>query len=118
MSDDETFPLTLGGRLWALPHFPFGIVKKLQPRLLRRNRELVATSMEAGFALTEEALDDLAGIVVDAVRVVDAGFTREALDAMHFPIVQLLNAQTPIMQACGLELTLGAPGGAAPDPKA
>ena len=30
---DETFPVSLGGKSWALPHLPFRAIKAIQPAL-------------------------------------------------------------------------------------
>ena len=31
--NDETFPIALGGKRWALPHLPFRAIKAIQPAL-------------------------------------------------------------------------------------
>ncbi len=120
MSEDKTYPLTLGGKTWDIPELPFGVIKKLQPRLLARNHELVQAHANGGLgSLSEQALDDLADLVVIGVRQVDPDFDRTVLDAMRFRSAELLIAQTTLMRACGLEFIEKAESAeAASDPKA
>ena len=102
--EDETFAITLGARSWALPHLPWGAVRKLQPRLLHFNarfRNLEAE--EAGELVDEAALEELTDIAVLALRQVDAGVTRETLDALFINPAQLIGAQIAMMRACGME---------------
>jgi hypothetical protein len=120
MSDEpETFPIALGGKSWELPHFTFGVIRKLQPRLLRANVKYArGAPEELTQRLDEDALEDLLDIVALALRQVEPGLTRDRLDALTFSAADLVVAQIPIMLACGL--TLRKPGDAegAADPKA
>lgn len=100
---DETFPITLGGRTWALEHLPFRVLKKAQPKLLLRGNALY----EGGgngvlLRLDEEALDDLAETAFLAVSVVDPSLTREAFLELRFTSADLLAALPNVMKACGL----------------
>jgi len=116
---EENFPLTLGERAWALPHLRFGAIKRLQPRLLRLNQALAAGGAETlADRLDELALDELLSVVLDALREVDPGLTREALEDMPFTAAELVLAQTAVMRACGLILVDRRAAAAAEGPKA
>jgi hypothetical protein len=100
---DATYELKLGARVWRLPPLPFGVIKTLQPRLLRRNFKLNDGKREDFiFRLDEEAMEDLLGIVEQAVNAAGPPIAREALEALPFTASDLIAAQSPIMLACGL----------------
>lgn len=110
---DETFPVTLAGQTWDLPRLPFRVCKKVQPRLLKRSRDLFGGRGEAsepGFAmalalrLDEPVLDDLADAAYFAVSAVDPKLTREAFLELPFTSGELVAAMKPLLQACGLEV--------------
>ncbi len=118
MDDEvESFPVTLGGRRWELPHLAGGVVRKLQPRLLRLNAAMRGeTAEEAGFRVDEAALEELTDIAVLALSQVDPGVTRGTLDGLRIRPVQLISAQIAFMRACGMEPAKGGEGTS--DPKA
>ncbi len=100
----QTYPLTLGGRRWELAELPFGIIRKLQPRLFRLAAPFVGAAAAQAPLLSESVIEEMLDIVVDAIKTVDPTITRDALDALHFGVADLQAAQTAIMLACGLEL--------------
>jgi hypothetical protein len=119
MSDEaESFALELGGRRWDLPHFEFGVLRKLQPKLLRIVSRFAPGGAEAGLQLDEDAIEQMLDIVAHAIAVVDPVVTRDTLDRMRFAIVDLVAAQRVVMKACGMQLRSPAEPEGASDPKA
>jgi hypothetical protein len=113
----ETFPLTLGGRRWELPHFRWGVIRKLQPRLLRFSAAFAGLDdASANRRLDEAALEELTGILALAIREIDPNVETDTLDQLPIRPAELFQALPAVMQACGLVLATAAEG--APDPKA
>lgn len=108
---DETFPVALGGRRWQIPHLPFRVLKKAQPRLLKRSRALAGESSDIGMILRldEESLDDLAEAVFLAVQVADPSLTREVFLDLPFSAADLIGAMPSVIAACGLKVAQRAP---------
>jgi hypothetical protein len=104
MTDEpEYFPLSLGPRTWNLPHFTFGVIKRLQPRVLRSNLALYRDGADGLIQrLDEAALDELLGITHEALKIVEPELTKEALEALPFAASELVAGQTAIMRALGL----------------
>ena len=114
--EPEFFPLSLGGRTWNLPHLPFGVIKRLQPRVLALADGMSELKVKD---LDEAKLDELLDVTLAAIQCAEAGLTRPALEALAFTSADLVGAQIPIMKALGLIRGKADPEqGGALDPKA
>jgi hypothetical protein len=101
----ETFPVTLAGRTWQLPHLPFRILKKLQPRLLAKGAALFGGDLKTlVFRLDEEQLDALAEDAFTALNFAEPTLSKEQFLELPFSSSELLQTVPSLMQACGLEL--------------
>ena len=107
---DETFLIELGGRRWELRRLPFGVLRKVQPALLRQAREITnGDAASAVYRLNEAALAKQAEAVALALRTVDPEMTSAVLDGMHFTPADLAIAVLQVLRACGIS-TQGAAG--------
>jgi hypothetical protein len=106
MSENEpVFVVKLGDRTWNLPKLPWGVVRKVQPPLLRQARHL-AEGDEAGMfrRFDEGAMARQTEAISIALRHVDPDATVGNLDAMHFTLGDLTLASIEVLRACGLDV--------------
>jgi hypothetical protein len=107
----ETFPITLAGKTWQIPHLPFRILKKLQPRLLAKGASLFGGDLKTlVFRLEEEQLDALAEDAFTAISFVEPTLTQEQFLELPFSSRELLETVTSLMRAGGLEVRKPAAG--------
>jgi hypothetical protein len=104
---DETFPVTLAGKTWALPHLPFRLVKKIQPTLFHIYREAGGDgiSLTTVALLTEEHYDALADAMWTAVNFVDPAMSRDAFFDLPFSVGELLVGFPSLARSAGLRAT-------------
>ncbi len=95
---DETFPIELAGRKWALPHLPFRLIKAIQPALFK------AYADAGDGALSEAQIDSLAQAAWRALAHVDPTLSLEDFLALPFSIGDLFAALPSVAQAAGLRL--------------
>ena len=101
---EETFPVSLGGRQWNLPHLPFRAIKKIQPALFQVYAELggAAISTASVAQLSEAQLDRLAEATYQAIAHVDPELARDAFLDLPFSVGELMLAFPAIANAAGL----------------
>jgi hypothetical protein len=101
---EESFPVTLGGKTWALPHLPFRLVKKIQPALFRIYREAGGSEMSSATLarLEEPQLDCLAQATFLAISAVDPNFKYDEFLALPFTVAELIGAFGSLARAAGL----------------
>ena len=101
---EETFPVALGGRQWALPHLPFRAIKSIQPALFQIYAEAGGAALSAASLaqLGESQLDRLAEAIWRAIAQVDPALTLEAFLDLHFSVTELIQAFPSVAKAAGL----------------
>ena len=102
--NEETFPISLGGRRWSLPHLPFRAIKKIQPALFQVYAELGGAAMSTSSVaqLSEGQLDRLAEATHQAIAHVDPELSREAFLDLPFSVGDLMQAFPAVAKAAGL----------------
>ena len=111
---EETFPVVLAGRRWALPHLPFRAIKAIQPALFQVYGDaggdtITAQSMAA---LGEAQIERLAEATWRAIASVDPDLAYEDFLSLPFSVGDLILAFPSIAQAAGLRAK---PSGATPE---
>jgi hypothetical protein len=101
---EESFPVSLGGRQWMLPHLPFRAIKKIQPALFQVYAELggAAISTASVAELSETQLDRLAEATHHAIAYVDPDLTLGSFLDLRFSVSELMQAFPAIAKAAGL----------------
>jgi hypothetical protein len=101
---DETFPVSLGGRSWALPHLPFRAIKAIQPALYDIYLAAGGPSMsnDSVARLGEAELDRLAEATWRAVVSVDPALSLADFLELPFSVGDLIHAFPSVAQAAGL----------------
>ena len=101
---EETFPVSLAGRAWALPHLPFRAIKAIQPALFQIYNDAggVEMTMSSVAALGEVQIERLAEATWRALFCVDPSLTYEAFLDLPFSVSDLLLAFPSIAKAAGL----------------
>jgi hypothetical protein len=102
--NEESFPVSLGGRHWVLPHLPFRAIKRIQPALFQVYSELGGAAISAASVaqLSEAQLDRLAEAVYLAIACVDPALTREAFVDLPFSVNELMHSFPAVASAVGL----------------
>ena len=111
------YEVSLGGKTFALPSLPWGLVVEIQPGLLGWAAKF-DFARDGATRITTADLKELGDLVYKAVARSPEGKTMTAEDFADLPIATLdmAKAVQPILQACGLKLAAPGEGGA--DPKA
>jgi len=101
---DETFPVALAGKSWALPHLPFRLVKKVQPVLFRLYRDAGGDgiSLTTVATLDEQHYDDLADALWRAVSLVEPTLSHDVFFDLPFSVGDLIACFPPLARAAGL----------------
>jgi hypothetical protein len=101
---EETFPVSLAGRLWALPHLPFRAIKAIQPALFQvyaeAGGETITTRSVA--TLGEAQIERLAEATWRAIAHVDPDLTYEDFLNLPFSVGDLIQAFPSVAKAAGL----------------
>jgi hypothetical protein len=101
---EETFPISLAGRLWTLPHLPFRAIKAIQPALFQvyaqAGGEAITTQSVA--ALGESQIERLAEATWRAIAHVDPALTYEDFLNLPFSVGDLIQAFPSVAKAAGL----------------
>jgi len=101
---EETFPVTLAGRVWSLPHLPFRAIKAIQPALF----DIYLAAGGAGMTsdsvarLKEAELERLAEATWRALAHVDPALSYADFLDLPFSIGDLIQAFPSIAKAAGL----------------
>jgi hypothetical protein len=101
---EETFPVALGGKSWALPHLPFRAIKAIQPALFDIYRAAggPAMSTDSVARLGEAELDRLAEATWRAIAHVDPALAYADFLELEFSVGELIQAFPAIAKAAGL----------------
>lgn len=101
---DETFPVTLAGKSWALPHLPFRLVKTIQPVLflLYRDAGGEGMSLTTVAELDERHFEDLADALWRAVNFVAPDLSRDDFFDLPFSVGDLIACFPSLARAAGL----------------
>jgi hypothetical protein len=101
---EETFPIALGGKRWALPHLPFRAIKAIQPALFDIYRAAggPAMSSDSVARLGEAELDRLAEATWRAIAHVDPALAYADFLELPFSVGELIQAFPAIAKAAGL----------------
>ncbi len=101
---DETFPVALGGRAWALPHLPFRAIKAIQPALydIYVAAGGPAMSSDSVARLGEKELERLAGAVWRALAHVEPALSFADFLELPFSVGDLIQAFPSVAKAAGL----------------
>lgn len=101
---EETFPVSLAGRIWALPHLPFRAIKAIQPLLFQVYGDAGGQSISAQSvaALGEAQIERLAEATWRAVAHVDPDLSCDDFLNLTFSVGDLILAFPSIAQAAGL----------------
>ena len=91
---EETFPVSLGGKTWSVPHLPFRTIKAIQPALFDVYLEAGGPAMsgESVARLSEAQLDRLAEATWRAVSFVDPELTCGTFLELPFSVGELIQA--------------------------
>ena len=113
---DETFPITLGGKFWALPHLPFRAIKAIQPALfdLYVAAGGAAMSSDSVARLGEKELERLAEATWRAVAHVDPALSFADFLELPFSVGDLIQAFPSVAKAAGLRAAQNATAEASP----
>ncbi len=114
---DETFPIALGGKEWALPHLPFRAIKAIQPALydIYVAAGGRAMSSDSVARLGEDALERLAEATWRAVSHIDPAFSFADFLELPFSVGDLIQAFPSVAKAAGLRAAQNATAEASPD---
>ena len=114
---DETFPIALGGKAWALPHLPFRAIKAIQPALydIYVAAGGRAMSSDSVAQLGEDTLERLAEATWRAVSHVDPAFSFADFLELPFSVGDLIQAFPSVAKAAGLRAAQNATAEASPD---
>ncbi len=114
---DETFPIALGGKAWALPHLPFRAIKAIQPALYDVYVAAGGASMSSGGAarLGETELERLAEAIWRAVAHVDPALSFADFLELPFSVGDLIQAFPSVAKAAGLRPAQNATAEASPE---
>ena len=100
---EETFPISLAGRLWVLPHLPFRAIKAIQPALFQvyaqAGGEAITTQSVA--ALGEVQIERLAEATWRAIAHVDPSLTYEDFLNLRPPDLSCFGARARIVEIAG-----------------
>ena len=103
MSEDG-FSISLGGRVWSVPHLPFRAIKAIQPALFQvyaqAGGESITTQSVA--ALGESQIERLAEATWRAIAHVDPALTYEDFLNLPFSVGDLIQAFPSVAKAAGL----------------
>ena len=101
---EETFPISLAGRAWALPHLPFRAIKAIQPALFQIYAEAggEAITTQSVATLGEAQIERLAAATWRAVAHVDPSLTYEDFLDLPFSVGDLIQAFPSVAKAAGL----------------
>ena len=101
---DETFPVALGGRTWALPHLPFRAIKAIQPALFDVYVAAGGGAMSSdGVARLGEAdLERLAEATWRALAHVDPALSLADFLDLAFSVGDLIQAFPSVARSAGL----------------
>ena len=101
---DETFPIALGGRTWALPHLPFRAIKAIQPALYAIYLAAGGASLsnESVARLGEPDLERLAEATWRAIAHVDQALSFADFLELPFSVGDLIAAFPSVAKAAGL----------------
>ncbi len=115
---DETFPVALAGKAWALPHLPFRAIKAIQPALfdLYLAAGGPAMSSDSVAKLGEADLEKLAEATWRAVSHVEPTFAYADFLDLPFSVGDLIAAFPAVAKAAGLRAADPATAEASPRP--
>jgi hypothetical protein len=115
--NDETFPIALGGKAWALPHLPFRAIKAIQPALYDIYVAAGGTSMSSGGVarLGEAELERLAEAIWRAISHVDPALSLADFLELPFSVGDLIQAFPSVAKAVGLRPAQNATAEASPE---
>ena len=101
---DETFPVSFGGRTWALPHLPFRAIKAIQPALYDIYVAAGGASMSSDSVarLGEAELERLAEATWRAVAHADKTLSFADFLDLPFSVGDLIQAFPSVAKAAGL----------------
>ena len=101
---EETFPVSLAGRRWALPPLPFRAIKAIQPLLFQVYGDAggEALTAQSVAALGEAQIERLAQATWRAVSQVDPALTYDDFIDLPFSVGDLILAFPSVAQAAGL----------------
>ncbi len=101
---DETIPVALGSKSWALPHLPFRAIKAIQPALFDIYLAAggPAMSSDSVARLGEADLDRLAEATWRAISHADPALTYADFLELPFSVGELIQAFPSIAKAAGL----------------
>ena len=101
---EETFPVTLAGRVWSLPHLPFRAIKAIQPALFDIYLDAGGAGMTSDSVarLKEAELERLAEATWRALAHVDPALSYADFLDLPFSIGDLIQAFPSIAKAAGL----------------
>lgn len=104
---DETFPLSLAGRRWNLPHLPFRAIKAIQPALFAVYAGAGGAEMSSATIarLDEAQFDRLAEATWRAIAVVDPALAYADFLDLPFSVGELIEAFPAVARAAGLSAT-------------
>jgi hypothetical protein len=114
---DDTFPVSLGGKAWALPHLPFRAIKAIQPALydIYVAAGGAAMSSDSVARLGEPELERLAEATWRAVAHVDPALSFVDFLDLPFSVGDLIQAFPSVAKAAGLRAAQNATAEASPD---
>ena len=101
---EEAFPISLGGKIWSVPHLPFRAIKMIQPALFNAYLAAGGSSMsgETVARLDESQLDRLAEATWRAVSFVEPELSLAKFLDLPFSVGELIQAFPSVARAAGL----------------
>jgi len=101
---EDAFAISLGGKIWAIPHLPFRVIKAIQPALFDIYLAAGGPSMssESVARLSEAQLDRLAEATWRAVAFIEPELTLANFLDLPFSVGELIQAFPSVARAVGL----------------
>jgi len=101
---EETFAISLGGKIWSVPHLPFRAIKAIQPALFDIYLAAGGASMsgESVARLNETQLERLAEATWRAISFVEPDLSLANFLELPFSVGELIQAFPSVARAAGL----------------
>jgi len=101
---EEAFAISLGGKIWSVPHLPFRAIKAIQPTLFDVYLAAGGSGMsgESVARLNEAQLDRLAEATWRAVSFVEPELSFADFLDLPFSVGELIQAFPSVAKAAGL----------------
>jgi hypothetical protein len=101
---EEAFAVSLGGKIWSVPHLPFRAIKAIQPALFDVYLAAGGSSMSGDSVarLSEAQLDRLAEATWRAISFIEPELSFANFLNLPFSVGELIKAFPSVARAAGL----------------